>query len=376
VLEFFFLHGLVFSTWVSRIPAVQQKLGLSAPALGLALLGVAMGSVPALPVSGYLISKRGSRPVLIASTCLYCASLCGMAFAPGALPLTCALVVYGAAAGMMDVSMNAHGVMVEARSGRPMMSGFHAWFSLGGIAGAALGGLVARMGVPVELHFVPASACFLVAGLAAARGLLPPSVDAVPHGPAFAPLTRPLVALGVLAFCLLLCEGAVADWTALYLRDGLRANEGLAAMGYAVFSAAMTVGRLLGDRLTARVGPSRVVRSGSLLAAAGLATALLSPSIVPALTGFGAVGAGYSAIVPLIFAAAGRAGGEPAGRGLAAVSTAGYFGFLVGPPLIGFLAGAFTLRAALWLLCGLTLAGAILARSVDADRIGILPARR
>jgi MFS family permease len=365
VLAFFFLHGLVFSTWVSRIPAVQQKLGLPAPALGLALLGVAMGSVPALPISGYLISKHGSRPVLITSTCLYCLSLCGMAFATNALLLTLALVLYGASAGTMDVSMNAHGVVVEGRAGKPMMSAFHALFSLGGMAGAAIGGLIARMETPVPVHFVLASAVSLAAGLVAARGLLPATIDAVPHGPAFAPLTRPLLSLGVLAFCFLLSEGAVADWTALYLRDALHANEGLAAIGYAVFSATMTAGRFLGDWLTLQVGRSRLVMTGSLLATAGLVIALVSPVAFPALVGFAAVGAGYSVIVPLIFAAAGRAGGESAGGGLAAVSTAGYFGFLVGPPLIGFLAGAFTLRAALWLLCGLTLVGALLARSVE-----------
>jgi MFS family permease len=369
VIAVFFLHGVVFSTWVSRIPAIQESLALKPAVLGLALLGVAMGSVPALPVTGVLISRYGSRPVTIWSSYAFCFSLIGLALAPNALLLTMALVLYGAAAGVMDVSMNSHGAVIEGSMGKPIMASFHAFFSLGGMAGAAVGGLIAKLGVPVFAHFAGASVVFAAATAASVGGMLPASVDRVPHQSGFAKLTRPLLALGVLSFCFLLSEGAVADWTAIYLRDALNANAGTAALGYAVFSAMMTLGRFLGDWLTAKLGPLRLLRAGSVLAACGLSGALLAPAPAIAMVGLAAVGAGFSVIVPLIFSAAGRAGGEGAGRNIAAVSTTGYFGFLVGPPLIGFLAGAYTLRAALWLLVGFSLMGTFLARSVNNTRV-------
>ncbi len=365
VLGLFFLHGVVFSTWVSRIPAVQDNLHLSPAVLGLALLGVALGSVPSMPVTGYLIGRYGSRPVAAWSTLAFCASLPLMALAPDAWLLGLALMLYGAAAGAMDVSMNAHGIIVEANAGRPMMSTFHAMFSVGGIAGSAAGGFIARQAITPLVHFSAAAAIFIATSLLVIPGMLPARTDAVPHAPAFGRITRPVLVLGVLAFCFLLSEGVMADWTAVYLRSSVGTDAGLAALGYAFFSAAMTVGRFTGDWLTARLGRARLVRAGSLLAVAGLCFALILHTVPATFTGFAAVGAGYSVIVPLIFAAAGRSGNGSAGKGLAAVNTMGYLGFLAGPPLIGFVAEAFTLRAALGLLVLFSFAGVVLAKNVD-----------
>jgi Fucose permease len=371
VLLLFFLHGVIFATWVSRIPAVKNSLGLSASALGLSLLGVAIGSIPAMPLAGWLISHHGSRLVTIVASLGFCLALPGMAFASDAVTLGLALALFGATAGAMDVAMNAHGVAVERLVGRSTMSLFHAMFSLGGMTGAAVGGLVAGNGMGPQAHFIAVCAFALLCTLLSVRGLLPASVDATPHGPAFARITRPLLGLGILAFCFLLSEGVMADWTAVYLRQSLHADPGTAASGYAFFSAAMALGRLMGDRLVDRFGSAFLVRAGSALAAAGLSIALGFHTVGSAFAGFAAVGAGFSVIVPILFGAAGRAGG---GAGIAAVTTTGYFGFLAGPPVIGFVADAINLRAALGILIALSLVGVLLGGAVNAGEQRGFPA--
>jgi hypothetical protein len=278
-------------------------------------------------------------------------------------------MLYGATAGAMDVSMNAQGVTVERFYGRSILSGFHALFSLGGMIGAALGGQIAGIGVSMAVH-LGAAALLCAAGGIAVSGMLigterEPRLES---GPVFALPRGPVLGLGVVSFCILLCEGAIADWTAIYLRDALRAGPAAATSGYAVFSAAMAAGRFGGDWVTDRAGALRVTRYGSLLAAAGLTAALLSDGIGLVLVGLLAVGFGYAAIVPNLFGAAGRIPGVPAGAGIAAVTTMGYTGFLVGPPLIGWLAEWTTLRASLFVLVVLTLAGSALAGALRAAR--------
>ena len=361
----FFINGFAFATWVSRIPAVQQTLGLTPALLGAALMGLGAGSFVAMPVAGWLIARTGSRRV-VAITTLSCAVLLApLAFAPDAVLLGAALGLFGAAMGAMDVAMNAQGVELEHRVGRPILSGFHALFSLGGMTGAASGGVIAAAGLSVPVHFGTMAALLGVVGLA----VLPSLLD-TPPPPAGDPAGRlrvspALVGLGILAACFFISEGAMADWTPVYLSSVLGSSDGIAAAGYAVFSAAMTIGRLSGDWLTVRVGRVRIVRIGALLAAAGLSAALLIGTVPAALIGFVFVGAGFSVAVPLVFAAAGRLDSRSAGPGLAAVTTAGYLGFLAGPPVIGFVAQAFTLPLALALIVVLALVGAVLAGFVS-----------
>jgi fucose permease len=267
--------------------------------------------------------------------------------------------------GAMDVAMNAQGVELEHRVGRPILSGFHALFSLGGMTGAGIGGAIAAGGVPVAVHFGIIAA--LLVGVAAA--VLPSLIEA-PPAPADDGGTRlrvspALVGLSVLAACFFISEGAMADWTPVYLSSVLGSGPGVAAAGYAVFSAAMTIGRLSGDWLTVRIGRTRIVRIGALLAAAGLSAALLIGTVPAALVGFVCVGAGFSVAVPLVFSAAGRLDSRSAGPGLAAVTTAGYLGFLAGPPILGFVAEAFTLPIALTLVVAFALVGAALAGFVS-----------
>lgn len=361
VLTIFFLHGAVFATWVSRIPAVASQLKLSTEQLGLALLGIATGCLISMPLIGYLIGRLGSRSVTSIASLAFCGALILPGFAFSQLTLGAALCALGLAAGAMDVSMNAHGVAVERLAGRPMMSGFHAFFSLGGMTGAALGGLAAAAGITPRIHFAGAAIIAAAIAVVAITALLPGHVDALAHehrgGLRISPV---LAALGALAFCFFLAEGAIADWSALYLHGTANMAVSRSAAGYALFSAAMVIGRLSGDALRRRFPSKVLIRAGSATATGGLVLALAVPS--SALIGFAIVGAGCSIVVPIVFAGAGSSNGANAGAALAFVTTCGYMGLFAGPPMIGFAAGAFTLRLALLIVVGLTASGVLLAR--------------
>jgi MFS family permease len=361
----FFINGFAFATWVSRIPEVQRALGLTPGMLGAALMGLGAGSFVAMPVAGWLIARTGSRRVVVVSTLACAALLAPLAFASHVVMLGAALGLFGAAMGAMDVAMNAQGVELEHRVGRPILSGFHALFSLGGMSGAALGGVIAAAGLSVPGHFGIMAALLGVVAIAVLPSLLEAPLPPPGEPASRLRVTPALVGLSVLAACFFVSEGAMADWTPVYLSSVLGSGPGVAAAGYAVFSAAMTIGRLSGDWLTVRVGRVRIVRTGALLAAAGLSAALLIGTVPAALAGFLCVGAGFSVAVPLVFSAAGRLDSRSAGPGLAAVTTAGYLGFLAGPPVIGFIAEAFTLPLALALIVVLAVVGAALAGFVS-----------
>jgi MFS family permease len=367
VLAIFFLHGAVFATWVSRIPAVKAGIGLSTGQLGLALLGIAAGCMVAMPLAGWLVSRCGSRPVTACSSLCFCAALALPAFATSQATLSAALLVMGLAAGAMDVSMNSHAIAVERIWGRPLVSGFHAFFSIGGIAGAALGGVAAAAQITPQAHFLIASIAAEAIMLAAAPGLLPGSVDAVPPDHRKLRISRGLMGLAALAFSFFLVEGAMADWSALYLAGSIGAGAGTSAAGYAVFSAAMTIGRLSGDFLRRRFGPALLIRGGSMVASVGMAIALALPRPEPAIFGFLLVGAGCSIVVPIVFAAAGALGRPASGAALAFVTMSGYAGLFAGPPSIGLAAEWTSLRAALGIVLALAASGYWLAASARVE---------
>ncbi len=365
VLAIFFLNGFGFASWVVRIPAIQEKLALSEGLLGLALLGLASGSLVSMPLAGWLVSRLGSRPVVGVTALLVSLVLVPLALAPNLPLLFAALAMAGIAVGALDVSMNAQAVAVEKGYAYPIMSSFHAAFSFGGLAGAASGGIVASLGLGLLSHFSAVAVLSAVTALAAYGSLLPASADAGSHGaPAFARPTRALLGLGIISFCVLLGEGAMADWSAVYLDGTLETGPGFAAAGYAAFSLAMAFGRLFGDGLTQRFGPARLVRLGGALAAVGLGVALAVGEPYIALAGFACAGAGFSIIFPAALSAAGRTKDMATGPALAAVSTAGYFGFLVGPPTIGLIAETLGLGAALYVVVLLSAAVVVLARAV------------
>ncbi|MDP9370632.1 MAG: MFS transporter, partial [Chloroflexota bacterium] len=280
VTAIFAVNGLILSNWVPRIPAVQRNLDLSEGRLGLALLGVAVGALLAMPLIGGLVARFGSRPATTVAVVALAATVPLPALAGGLGTLTLALVLLGAANGALDVAMNAQAVAVERRFGHPIMSSFHAAFSFGGLAGAILGGLAAAAGIDPLPHLAVVGVVGAGLGITAARGLLPAAADArretpTGTGPTFARPSRRLVGLGILAFCCLLGEGAMADWSAVYLDGSLGTGPGLAAAGFASFSLTMAFGRLIGDRLAARWGPVALARCGGVLVAVSLALALL-----------------------------------------------------------------------------------------------------
>lgn len=361
----FLIHGLVVSTWVSRIAAVKGALSLTDGALGLALLGAAVGSVGAIPVSGWLVTRYGSRRVCQWTTLGFCSALAPLALASNGAALVAALVYYGVMAGGHDVAINAQAVATEKRLGKPAISRFHAMFSIGGIAGAAAGAFIASRGVGTSAHLVIAAA--LLAGIAAwlPKLLLDEQTEAHAKHGRIRRIPLALAALSAIGFCIFLSEGAIADWTAVYLKQVLQSSDGLAPMGYAVFSAAMAVFRLSGDWIAGRIGRTATIRYGGLLAAAGLALVVAAHSTPFALAGFAAAGAGFSSIIPLVFAAGGRVEGVSEGAGIATVSGLGYLGFLVGPPAIGMISEFTSLRFGLGLLVVLSLTAAIMAGIVE-----------
>lgn len=372
VIAVFFLNGLMLSNWFVRIPAAQEKLGLTEGTLSIALLGTAIGALASMSVAGWLVTRLGSRPVVVVCAVLLCLALTPLALAPSLPLLVVAMVFLGASNGTLDVSMNSQAVVVEEGYGRPIMSSFHAAFSLGGLAGAVGGGLIAARGIGIEPHLLGVSVAGLAAALVVTRALLPADADRGGEAePAFVRPTRALAALGIISFCVLLGEGAMSDWSAVYLNDTLGTGPGFAAAGFAAFSLAMAAGRLSGDVLLSRFGATTVVRFCGILAAVGLGTSLLAAQPILSLAGFACAGAGFSVVFPAALSAAGRSQEMPTGPALAAVSTTGYFGFLVGPPTIGFVGEGVGLGAGLFVVVGLSAGIALLAGAVrDAGAKG------
>ena len=351
----FFVNGLVLASWLPHIPAVKAAHAISDGQLGLVLLCMALGAMLALPVAGFLVGRLGSRLMTSATALALCAALPLPLLAPRVEALGLVLVLFGAANATLDVSMNAQAVAVEASWGQAIMSSFHGLFSLGGLAGAALAGVAMAAGMGDVAHVVATA----IACMAAVAGCLPfllpsPAATGSP-GPVFARPHGALLALGALAFCGLIAEGAMGDWSAVYLHDTLGSSPALASAGFAACSLAMAAGRFGGDALVRRYGASRVLRVSSTVAAVGLVGALLVGTPASGVVGFGLVGLGVANVIPILFSAAGRVPGTEPGIGIAAVATTGYFGFLVGPPVIGMVADVTGLRTALGivaLLCG------------------------
>lgn len=361
----FFLNGVGFASWLVRIPDVQRRLALSESGLGLVLLGVSAGALIAMPLSGGLISRYGSRAVVRVSTLGFAGAVALAPHTPSALLLALSLALLGASSSIMSVALNTQAAAIERRYRRPIMAGLHALYSFGGLVGAGLGGLAAGLGLAAGWHLGLAALGVAAAAFVIAPALLSATLDGASGGGAFARPTWPLVLLGVVSFCVLFGEGAMADWSTVYLRDVTGAGPGVAAAGFAAFSLMMAAGRTVGDALTVRIGAARVVRLGAATAAAGIGLAVTIPEIWAAVVGFAAVGAGLSTVFPTMLAAAGRVPGLSPSAAITAVSTLGYTGLLAGPPLIGFAAEAVSLRGGLALVGLMCLAAAGLA--------GVLP---
>jgi predicted MFS family arabinose efflux permease len=383
ITTYFALYGVILAVWVTRLPAIKQQLRLSDGLLGLALLAIPAGVLAVTLVAGRIVDRAGSARLTQVGGIAMALLLPGPALARGLWSLAGVLLVFGVAAGALNVGMNAGGVALERLARRRVITSMHAAYSLGALAGAVLGGLSARAGLSPLVTFtatgVPGAAVAAAAGQwlithDVERASTAPSSNREPDGDAVGP-SRPVRAtwrshpavlialLGSIGLCALLGEGAVADWSAVYLRDTLGTTAAFAALGYAGFSVAMAAGRLAGDRLAARFGPVWLVRGGSLIAA-GLAAGLVSGSPAGGVLGFAVLGAGLSGVAPQVFLAGGRADPARPGHGLAAVVGLSYLGMVGGPPAVGGLASLTGLRLALWLPVALITASAVLAGTV------------
>jgi MFS family permease len=363
----FVIHGLVFASWILRIPDVKVQLHLTDGQLGLALLGAPVGVLGGQFLVGWLLPKWGSRRLSVLLALAWFAVFPFLGLAPHVLVLMLVLVLYGLTAGGMDVAMNAQAAAVEHAYGQPIMASFHGMWSIAGMVGALAGGWLVGLRVPILVHFLAVVAVAAPAVALAGRGLLLEQQPPAEEAPALVRLPRALLPLGVLAFSVLLCEGAIGDWSAVYLREGLGSPPGLAAAGFVVFSLLMTIGRLTGDWLTMRFGPARIVQAGGVLVLAGMGVILLVPAAPATILGFGLIGAGVACPFPLVISAAARAPNIAPGRAIAAMATVAYAGSFLGPPLIGTVAEVLTLRDALALL---VLVGLIML--VGGGRIGLL----
>jgi MFS family permease len=370
VTTIFLLNGLLFGSWAARIPAVKERLGVGDAGLGLVLAGIAIGALVAMPLAGWWSARLGSRWTTRAGLAGACFVVPLPALFTSPAPAFAATLLFGVAMGVLDVSMNAHGVAVEKRGKQPILSSFHAGFSGGALLGALASAVVAGAGLDVRVHLGLASALCALVGLVAARAMLPSDADCEEvRPPLLVRPPRPLWALGAIGFACLLAEGAAGDWSAVYVEDALGGAPAVAALAFAAFSVTMTVGRLVGDRLTEALGPDRLLRGGGLLGAGGMALALLAGTLATALVGFACLGAGLAAMIPVVFRGAGSVDGMAPGLGLATVSTMGYTGFLTGPPLIGSVAAVTSLPIALSLICACCVIVVLLAGSATPSAV-------
>ncbi|MFI8287794.1 MFS transporter [Streptomyces sp. NPDC085614] len=338
---YFALNGFLLGMWVVHIPAVAHAVGIGHAALGWLLLLLGLGAFAGMQLAGPLTDRLGARTVVPLGAALCSAAVVLPGLAVDTWTLGAALLLLGFGNGCLDVSMNAHAVQVESGYGRPVMSAFHATFSLGGVLAALIGARTLSGGLPPKATLAAAAVLSLVVAGVTARALLPAAARAATAPDAGTAEStrrrtpRRIWILAALALMLMLCEGVANDWSVLHLRDVLDAPAATAALAYGAFSTAMTAGRLLADRLTGRFGAVAILRHGSAVAALGLTAAALSPWIPLALAGWAVFGAGLSGCIPQLFSAAGHADSDAAGVNVSRVAGLGYLGMLAGPAVIG-----------------------------------------
>lgn len=379
---YFILCGTAMGTWVVHIPAIEKRVGVSHATLGGLLVVLGVGAFIGMHTAGRLTDRLGARIVVPATGVLCSATLALPGLPRDPWTLAAALLAFGFCNGCLDVSMNAHAVHVEKAYGRPVMSAFHATFSVGGVLASLVGAATASAGLSPAAGMAAMGALGVVIALVSAGALLPAAPTAAgtvsTEGSEQVPTAEHRVTSGriwllaALALMVMLCEGAANDWSALHLKDVLGASASTAALGYGTFAATMTIGRLLADRLAARFGSTAILRHGAATAAVGITTVVLSPWMWAALAGWALFGLGLSGCVPQLFSAAGHADPAAAGANVSRVAGLGYVGMLAGPAVIGWLTHLVALNHAfvlLTLLCASTaVAAGVLRMGSDRTR--------
>jgi len=345
VSSFFFIAGLCFFSWTTRIPEIQSHLKLNDGSLGSVLFALPGGSMLCLPIAGWLVTKLGSRNCMLISTFIYTLLLCAIGAVSTVFELVIALFFFGMAGNLMNISINTQAVGTEAMYGRSIMASFHGLWSLGGFAGASIGTLMVALSIAPLNHFIVVTALIILLVLVFFRYSLKKdqrsredvkSIFVLPD--------KSLRNLGILAFCCMGCEGCMFDWSAIYFRDIVHAPQNLVTVGLTTFTITMATGRFISDWMVTRLGVTRVLQISGALITFGLFTAVIFPNFYVAAFGFFLTGFGVSSVVPLAYGLAGKSKTMSTGMAIAAVSTVGFIGFLAGPPLIGYIAHASNLR--------------------------------
>jgi MFS family permease len=351
----FFLNGFIYANWVSRLPRIQELYNADNGTIGIVLLSMSVGAVAAMPFTGWVIIRNGSRRITMLSIILYCAFVPFIPFMSNIPALVALFLIMGIVTGVLDVAMNSQAVMVEQKYQKPIMTSFHALFSIGMALGAWSGALFADLNVDLSNHLFVIVIASLVLAVWVSRNLIrdKPDPAAKHEGTLFRIPNKELISIGIIAFCCMMGEGSMADWTVNYMENITLSSKSLAPIALSAFATAMTLGRLFGDSTRTTLGDTKLIIAGGAISTAGLALALLFPQPYVAITGFFFVGLGLSTIVPIAYSIAGNAKGLPQGVGLAMVTTVGYAGFLVGPPIIGLIADGTNLRFGLVVVLGL-----------------------
>ncbi|RTL57420.1 MAG: MFS transporter [Sphingobacteriales bacterium] len=341
---FFFVAGITFATWASRIPDIKEKLQLSDAGLGAVLFALPAGLMLSLPISGWLITKYGSRRMLITASLFYPLMLILLGAAATVTQLVAVLFLFGLFSNLCNIAMNTQAVAVEKFYGRSIMASFHGLWSLAGFSGAAIGSILVSNGVAPFLHFSIIWFVTLLLVILFQKYTIAKDAGGTQAAPLLVKPDAAILKLGLIAFCGMMAEGAMADWSGVYLQNVVQVPKTLTTVGFVAYTAAMASGRFVADGLATRFGMKNILRWSGSLITGGLALAVLLPYIVTTTIGFLLVGLGVSSVVPFIYSIAGKSKTMSPGLALAAVSSISFLGFLAGPPVIGFIAQAINLR--------------------------------
>lgn len=339
----FFLQGLCFASWASRIPSIQHVLKLTDAELGLVLFALPAGLMLSLPLSGWLITRIGSRKMVLTALLIYTLFLPGLGLSANIFQLSSVLFLFGLSGNMVNISVNTQAISVEHMYKRPIMASFHGLWSLAGFTGAAIGSFMIANGVLPLYHFIIVALTALSVLVISARYVVKDETPASGSRGLVMP-DKSLFHLGFITFCGMICEGAMFDWSGIYFQKVVQPDKEWLGAGYTAVMFTMASGRFIADRFAHRFGLRLTLQMSGGLIAAGLMLSVLYPQLITAVCGFMLVGFGISSIVPLVYSAAGRSKILSPGVALAAVSTIGFFGFLLGPPMIGLIAGLFNLQ--------------------------------
>jgi MFS family permease len=362
----FFLEGLCFATWGARIPAIQQQLGLSEAQLGSALFVIPIGLILSMPLTSWLISRIGTKRMLEFSILLYGFALFTLGMARTTPELVAALFLFGLTSNAVNTTVNTQAVAVESLYGKSIMASFHGTWSTGGFTGAALGTLMIGMNIAPSRHFIFIFVAIFFGSLFSFRFLVPDFRGEANQQPIFAWPGKDLLQLGLIAFCSMTCEGAMFDWSGVYFKKVVLAQHAMVGVGYTAFMSTMAGTRFVADRFLHKFGLKRVLQFSGSLAATGYLIAVLFAYLITATIGFLLIGSGVSAVIPFVFGAAGRSTKVHPSTAIAAVSTIGFIGFLVAPPLIGWIAQLTSLRISFLVIASAGLSIPFIARNIDS----------